>query len=75
MSRGHELAAGDAPAICLSTRIAPARLSVSCQIWLPWLRWPPRLPGLEPQDARGRSVRAAFVAITRARDQLDLLQP
>jgi len=38
--------------------------------------WPPRLPGLEPQaqlDADGRATRAAFVAMTRARDQLDLV--
>jgi hypothetical protein len=38
--------------------------------------WPPRLPGLEPQaqqDADGRATRAAFVAMTRARDQLDVI--
>lgn len=38
--------------------------------------WPPRLPGLEPQaqqDAGGRATRAAFVAMTRARDQLDVV--
>jgi superfamily I DNA/RNA helicase len=38
--------------------------------------WPPRLPGLEPeaqQDADARATRAAFVAMTRARDQLDVV--
>ena len=38
--------------------------------------WPPRIPGLEPQaqqDADGRATRAAFVAMTRARDQLDIV--
>ena len=38
--------------------------------------WPPPLPGLEPQaqqDADGRATRAAFVAMKRARDQLDLV--
>jgi superfamily I DNA/RNA helicase len=38
--------------------------------------WPPRRPGLEElarAEARGRDVRAAFVAMTRARDRLDVV--
>jgi superfamily I DNA/RNA helicase len=38
--------------------------------------WPPRLPGLEAraqEDADGRATPAAFVAMTRARDQLDVV--
>jgi mRNA-degrading endonuclease RelE of RelBE toxin-antitoxin system len=38
--------------------------------------WPPRRPGLDhvaQLEARGREVRAAFVAMTRARDRLDVV--
>jgi hypothetical protein len=38
--------------------------------------WPPRVPGLESaaqSEADGRAVRAAFVAMTRARDSLDVV--
>jgi superfamily I DNA/RNA helicase len=38
--------------------------------------WPPRRPGLDEAaqgEARGRDVRAAFVAMTRARDRLDVV--
>lgn len=38
--------------------------------------WPPRRPGLDPvaqMEARGRDIRAAFVAMTRARDRLDVI--
>jgi mRNA-degrading endonuclease RelE of RelBE toxin-antitoxin system len=38
--------------------------------------WPPRRPGLDrvaQLEARGRDVRAAFVAMTRARDRLDVV--
>ena len=38
--------------------------------------WPPRRPGLDPaarKEARARDMRAAFVAMTRARDRLDVV--
>jgi superfamily I DNA/RNA helicase len=38
--------------------------------------WPPRRQGLDPaaqQEARARDVRAAYVAMTRARDRLDIV--
>lgn len=38
--------------------------------------WPPRRPGLDDvaqAEARGRDLRAAFVAMTRARDRLDVV--
>ncbi len=38
--------------------------------------WPPKRPGLDPaarNEARARDVRAAFVAMTRARDRLDVV--
>lgn len=38
--------------------------------------WLPRRPGLDEiarAEARGRDVRAAFVAMTRARDRLDVV--
>jgi mRNA-degrading endonuclease RelE of RelBE toxin-antitoxin system len=38
--------------------------------------WPPKRPGLDDvarADARARDVRAAFVAMTRARDRLDVV--
>jgi mRNA-degrading endonuclease RelE of RelBE toxin-antitoxin system len=38
--------------------------------------WPPKRPGLDEvarAEARGRDVRAAFVAMTRARDRLDVV--
>jgi mRNA-degrading endonuclease RelE of RelBE toxin-antitoxin system len=39
-------------------------------------KWPPKRPGLDEvaqAEARGRDVRAAFVAMTRARDRLDVV--
>jgi mRNA-degrading endonuclease RelE of RelBE toxin-antitoxin system len=38
--------------------------------------WPPKRPGLDEiarAEARGRDIRAAFVAMTRARDRLDVV--
>lgn len=38
--------------------------------------WPPRCPGLDgvaQAEAEARDVRAAFVAMTRARDRLDVV--
>lgn len=38
--------------------------------------WPPKRPGLDPvaeAEARARDLRAAFVAMTRARDRLDVV--
>lgn len=38
--------------------------------------WPPKRPGFDPlaeSEARARDVRAAFVAMTRARDRLDVV--
>jgi superfamily I DNA/RNA helicase len=38
--------------------------------------WPPRRPGLDEiarSEARARDMRAAFVAMTRARDRLDVV--